>query len=126
MTARPIKFRAWTGERFIYNDHSDVSATGGEYEWSPFCFIIESDSPPPCGQYVLEQFTGLLDKNEKEIYEGDIVAWSHDRFAPVTYENGCFYTVTEQSMYRLGGWKTRVEVIGNIHQNADLLKEASK
>lgn len=83
-----------------------------------------------CG-LIFMQFTGLLDKNGKEIYEGDVVKidftgmkngekkWSENFEVKWTGER-----------YEAGNWSlfdhckyTRVEVIGNIYENPELLLE---
>ena len=82
------------------------------------------------------QFTGLMDKNGKEIYEGDIVKWSNGMLYAVKFLDGMFYASIEECnecifggfpLYRLiecedGG----CEIIGNIYDNTELLKGGEK
>ena len=78
------------------------------------------------------QFTGLYDKNGKEIYEGDIIKSSHGTLHYIVYDNdlACFKAVVAR-YNPLGeyetlskGWVVQFnkEVIGNIHDNPELLK----
>ncbi len=73
----------------------------------------------------LMQFTGLHDKNGKEIWEGDIInqvvkrgVWEYHQ--PVTYQE-------HLAQFRFGTFATTdlvaIEVIGNIYENPELIKE---
>lgn len=131
--SREIKFRAW-------NKFTNTMIPTKKVEFS-FSEWINNDN------WVFMQFTGLKDKNDKEIYEGDIVRtigkkWkkNEDDFGG-NYEDVEHISVVEwwksysNIGYRLKSkfGKTvmikpsalvtmKVEVIGNIHENPELLK----
>lgn len=82
------------------------------------------------------QFTGLYDKNGKEIYEGDIVKWSNGMLYAVKFLDGMFYASIEECnegifggfpLHRLTEYEDgRCEIVGNIHDNTELLKGGEK
>lgn len=93
------------------------------------------------GQYIVDnetigQFTGLYDKNQKEIYEGDILKWSKDRLYVVKFLDGMFYASVEECnegilggfpLYRLTEYEDgKCEIIGNIFDNTELMKGGKK
>lgn len=115
---RELKYRAWDGKKMI-DDVIPVSETSilelFEYEWQE----TEVEA--------VEQYTGLKDKNGKDIYENDIVEYDWyiigDKPAYRTKEQVVFDDMgarLDTDRIRLC---TNVEVIGNIHENADLLGE---
>jgi uncharacterized phage protein (TIGR01671 family) len=79
----------------------------------------------------LGQFTGATDINGKNIYEGDIVksaTWSADKkqlvdvIGVVEFEDSCFWVNYKENDVRLLHRGYNKQVIGNIHENLELLK----
>ena len=77
----------------------------------------------------LMQYTGLKDKNNKEIYEGDILFESFgERYYKVVFENGSVRAefegdFEEHSFDLIDVVLHRCEIIGNIYENPELIKE---
>jgi uncharacterized phage protein (TIGR01671 family) len=78
----------------------------------------------------VSEFTGLTDKNGTKIFEGDIVKFSYDEndenptFYSIEWKSdrACFgYAETADKMLEIDAF--HCEVIGNIHDNPELLKE---
>lgn len=114
---RKIKFRAWDGEKMHYGEEATP------FHDSEGCFpneIIEVLKNNYNWKWM--QYTGLKDKNRKEIYEGDILNFVSNPFDKIPK------VVEWNNEYN--GYKVLVdaeengclEVIGNIYENKDLLK----
>ena len=127
---RPIKFRAkgksdgqWHYGSLLQigDDLSIATDTEAVYE---MCDVAPS---------TIGQFTGLLDCNGKEIYEGDIVRLFDFKNCQVVFERGAFcYMINNHiipfssNIYlRIGknGGYREVEILGNIHDNPELIEK---
>ena len=118
---REIKFRAWDSSKKIMHFGREFSiALNGDIRFldvSPCDYALRDQE--------IMQFTGLLDKNGKEIYEGDIVKYDDSSFGiPNAGYRKCVvaYIAPEFAPYALSNVSGRdVEIIGNIHENPELV-----
>ena len=111
---RKLKFRVWWKDRSkpsFYTEYDLFDDTWTDEEY-----------------IAIEQYTGLKDKNGKEIYEGDIVVNTY-------YDDGEMYKILwvddsvafgmesldDMELYKLP--LESLEVIGNIHENPELLEQ---
>lgn len=124
---RDVKFRAWDkdNKQMVYFDEAEKP-----FHMAGILFRILPPVRLPCGFEELMQYTGLKDKNGKEIYEGDLVKGLGEMFGNSHNVKPCYVAWDEEyAMFFPMGWKGNhlidfdLEVIGNIYENPELLKE---
>lgn len=134
---------------WVYGFYSNAKGENGRFH-----YIQDENSFVKVDPSTVGQYTGITDKNDKKIFEGDIVAFTfhsdlaeHARLEerPEITENHVILfhdvrfwmkriVVPDSLTAQLYGrrtvleslWKHRVEVIGNIHDNPELLKGEEK
>lgn len=133
---RELKFRAWWKDtkRFLDGDEWYMTSSGAKHLHYAICHYSDDD-------FIIEQYTGIKDKNGKEIYEGDIVdvifptklrgveehqIWvcrfgiKRSGFVLNRETNARIFSLT---FGEINAKNIAVEVIGNIHENANLLED---
>ncbi|MDH5161488.1 YopX family protein [Heyndrickxia oleronia] len=137
---REIKFRVWDRDfekmRICGDDQHDSMI----FVWNQACYFNQQNgcgsSPDGKGTYHLMQYTGLKDKNGKEIYEEDIlkarksISDETEVYFRVKYTGAAFALVHPEyhnTIYmEVMPWYVRetAEIIGNIYENPFLLEES--
>ena len=120
---RELKFRIWDIDRKKWVKH--------------LTYCIDDFAQSNKEWHKVMQYTGLLDKNLKEIYEGDIVKCGYG-IAKVIFNAGCFmlqwiddtdvymeFVFSRKGMYRRKD-EEELEVVGNIFENAEIIEKYKK
>ncbi len=129
---REIKFRAWDNENKQMLEVQELDYEDS-YDGQPMIRTTKYNDYFDTEDMLLMQYTGLHDKNGKEIYEGDIVKvrkYSSFETEVVKFDKGCFYA----GMHYGSSTRTTLkliqpkmtEVIGNIYENKELLNETDR
>lgn len=134
---KEIKFRVWDkhckyfinfGEKYWFDDDENTITFQ--------CDSVMGDHDDG-DRFIFQQFTGLLDKNGKEIWEGDIVFDNVGGYkAKVEWgrqnNQSCWILVNGVNVENISRWangtlmeRIDLEVIGNVYENPDLLTRGS-
>ena len=119
--SREIKFRAWDSIENYMISHREIML-GGRIRYSELFKTTTKVVPL--------QYTGLKDKNNVEIYEGDILKAKRHNFETyelcvIVYKPLCFLfevQLEDKKYYAPRNYHQHYEVIGNIYENHELLE----
>jgi len=137
-----VKFRVWNGKEMVY----DIMAgkfgifyvnpeKGDGLNTKDTACLSENTTKYPEGTPLM-QFTGLLDRNGKEIYEGDIIKY----FQPYANKWDTHIVLWDDKFAGFGMFEfnnewckesdwlkiKEIEIIGNIYENSELLNQKGK
>lgn len=120
------KFRAWLKEEYRMTGVREITFFNDEVQ-----MISDVEDFYAYDEFELMQSTGLKDKNDKEIYDGDIVRFTLtdgfdyvvDEEGVVSYKLGAFYVVNGLDEFLISEiYANEIEVVGNIYENKELLE----
>ncbi len=128
-TLRDFKFRAWSNERKVFIANCYPLGYSENYGFN-LCGISQegNDETEEDDGIILMQWTGLKDKNGKDIYEGDIVAYLF--YESIVHEISEVKWRSDAGGFSINNYPMNIhglhdiEIIGNIHENAGLLAVA--
>lgn len=122
---REIKFRAWHKGKKIISEvlgidilHKEIFFSNGDVD---YCEISDF-------KYIeLMEYTGLKDKNNKEIYEGDIVTLHNGKYKVIFNSKEARFVLRddefEMNIPFTNNNNKRMEIVGNIYENPELMGE---
>ena len=123
---REIKFRAWVKELNEIREVEYINFWKKMIAY-PNKFCTEYYLSADFDEIKLMQYTGLKDKNNKEIYEGDIVTLHNSRYKVIFNMEQARFVLRddkfEMEIPFTNNNNERMEIIGNIYENPELMED---
>jgi uncharacterized phage protein (TIGR01671 family) len=136
---REFKFRAWAGGVMVYFDLFNIKPING-LDDAKHIQRVKAPHLSVSDKCHIMQYTGLNDKNGWEIYDGDILLTDTGNKGVVRHSNSVCWHIqynlrdnpnvrkdipydTSNKIMSLWDKEGRIEVIGNIYENSELIKQ---
>ena len=120
---REILFRGKreTDNKWLYGFPYVTRKNAVKINW--YCSEFGSMKTDEVDPETVGQYTGLTDKNGKRIFEGDIIRFEDDIGYVIYNGDDARFLVDSPNMYISMDYSNEFEVIGNIHDNPELLQK---